>query len=343
MSSCDITCDLYFRLFYEIFDNLGLVKMSISRKERILVIKHGALVDLVQGFDAFAALRAGRPQAHIALLTSPIFADLTRLMPWFDEILVDTRSSPLNLIAAYRVRAILRDDWQFIVDMQCSRRTARYHRHFAPKASRWFGTAKGASDPFPDFTGVNNNRRMLTAAKMAGGIEVASDDVDFSWLTPAGRSVIAGLDPAVRGGAVLIPGCSPAKPEKKWPVERFAALAAQLHESGEQVVVVGTNSDRATTDALLAQAPFCRDLVGKTDLVGLAAVLRSASLVVGNDTGPLFLAARLGAPSLMVMGPETNPDMSAPTGARCCWLAADPIREVTDAAVFSAVRAVQAG
>ena len=45
---------------------------------KILVIKHGALGDLVQGFDAYAGLRAGHPDAHIALLTSPPFSGIER-------------------------------------------------------------------------------------------------------------------------------------------------------------------------------------------------------------------------------------------------------------------------
>ncbi|MGB1177413.1 MAG: glycosyltransferase family 9 protein, partial [Candidatus Puniceispirillaceae bacterium] len=61
-------------------------------RPRILVIKHGALGDLVQGFDAFAGLRAGRQDAHITLLTSPAFVELARRMPWFDEAVEDPRA-----------------------------------------------------------------------------------------------------------------------------------------------------------------------------------------------------------------------------------------------------------
>ena len=47
-----------------------------------------------------------------------------------------------------------------IVDLQCSRRTSRYHRFLTPSGTRWLGTSSGASDPYPDFTGVNNVERM---------------------------------------------------------------------------------------------------------------------------------------------------------------------------------------
>ena len=131
------------------------------------------------------------------------------------------------------------------------------------------------------------------------------------------------------GAAVLIPGCSLSKPRKRWPVNRFAELAIALDASKQAVVIAGTDADRPVADALAAAVPKCHDLVGQTDLVGLARLLRSADLVVGNDTGPLFLAARLGARSIMVMGPDTDPTMSAPTGACCSWVKADPIASIT--------------
>ena len=48
-------------------------------KDKILVIKHGALGDIIQGLDAFASLRAGNPEAHIALMTSPGFVSLAKI------------------------------------------------------------------------------------------------------------------------------------------------------------------------------------------------------------------------------------------------------------------------
>ena len=90
---------------------------------RILVIKHGALGDIVQALDAFASLRAGNPLAHIALMTSPVFLSLAKMMPWFDEVIVDPRAGLLNLAAAWRIRQYFRQNWSLIVDMQCSSRT----------------------------------------------------------------------------------------------------------------------------------------------------------------------------------------------------------------------------
>lgn len=302
--------------------------MSDKRnRERILVIKHGALGDIVQGLDAFASLRAGNQQAHIALMTSTGFLAFARMMPWFDDVIADPRSGPFNLVASLRIRRHLRQNWSRIVDMQCSGRTRRYFSYFKLPTTRWIGTAPGCSDPLPDLRGINNRLRMMKAAKMAGGNDQTADmawllrDKDESYNDWQGGSVLS--------YAVLVPGCSLAKPQKQWPAKYFAAVGNNLLASGVKVYVVGTVDDRRVIDCVLADAPDIVDLCGKTNLSELARLLRGASYVIGNDTGPVFLAAKTGAPTLMMMGPDTDPEMSAPDGMSVSWLRATPISGIT--------------
>ena len=305
---------------------------------RILVIKHGALGDIVQALDAFASLRAGNPHAHIALMTSPVFLSLAKMMPWFDEVIVDPRAGLLNLAAAWRIRQYFRQNWSLIVDMQCSSRTRNYFAHFVLSNMRWIGTAPGCSDPLPDFTGVNNRDRMVKSAEMAGGI---SQTPDISWLVNGAMQI---ENPAVmvndKQYAVLVPGCSLAKPQKRWPADRFAAIGNELVLRGFEIVLVGTVDDRETVNAVLAASPDAIDLCGKTNLVRLARLLGGAAFVIGNDSGPMFLAARTGVPSLMIMGPDTDPTMSAPKGAAASWLQGAPISEVSAAAAIIALESL---
>jgi len=289
---------------------------------RILVIKHGALGDLIQGFDAFAGLRAGHPHAQIVLLTSPPFSGLAKRMPWFDEVITDHRSPVLNLVQMFRIRSLLRAGWDMIIDLQCSGRTARYHRFLAPSGCRWFGTAKGASDPYPDFSGVNNADRMKTAIAMAGGDATAEAELD--WLADD-----TNLPAACRNATILVPGCSLSKPQKRWPAPLFAELARREMAAGKTVVIVGTTADREAADLVIGQAPGCLDLVGKTDLASLAGLMGVAGAVVGNDTGPVFLAARSGTPTLMIMGPDTDPSRSSPVGQRAGWIRKQPIGDIS--------------
>ena len=94
-------------------------------------------------------------------------------------------------------------------------------------------------------------------------------------------------------------------------------------------MIVGTAADRDAVQAVLRNAPGCIDMVGKTSLDSLAALFGRAHAVVGNDTGPVFLAAKTGVPTLMVMGGDTDPSMSAPVGARAGWVRQDSIADVT--------------
>ena len=303
-------------------------------KPRILVIKHGALGDLVQGFDAFAGLRAGRLDFHITLLTSPAFSAFCRRAPWFDEVVEDPRASVINLPQLFRMRRFLQSGWEMVVDLQCSRRTARYHQFLTSSATRWFGTAAGASDPYPDFTGVNNADRMKVAIAMAGGD--ADTRASLDWLASGDDAGHDGRD-----AVILVPGCSIAKPSKRWPAACFAALANSFFNDGRRVVIVGTAADREVADAVLKDAPDCLDLVGQTSLDALVNLFSSAHAVIGNDTGPVFLAAKTGVPTLMVMGGDTDPSMSAPVGARAGWVRQDDVANVTVQQAIDALATLQ--
>jgi len=139
---------------------------------------------------------------------------------------------------------------------------------------------------------------------------------------------------------VLIPGCSPAKPAKRWPASRFANLAQSLFESGITPILAGTAVDQDAGEEIKASVPAVIDKIGQTSLMDLAALLRDAALVVGNDTGPVFLAARLQAPTLMVMSRNTDPSMSAPFGDRAGWIIRDDITTITADMVLDAAEEV---
>jgi lipopolysaccharide heptosyltransferase II len=102
---------------------------------------------------------------------------------------------------------------------------------------------------------------------------------------------------------VLAPGAG--WPGKQWPADRFAALATQLTaRAGVGVVVVGSRTERALGDEVAAGcATGAVNLAGHTTVRQLASVLRRARVFVGNDSGPLHLAAALGVPTVALFGP----------------------------------------
>lgn len=125
-------------------------------------------------------------------------------------------------------------------------------------------------------------------------------------------------------------------PNKRWPVEHFAALADRLYHAHYVPVLVGGGRLDATLaeDILRASEIPPVNLVGRTNLKQLAHVFTRAALVLGGDTGPVHLAAGLRVPTVMLMGP-TDANRNGPYGqlqnaievdrpCRGCWKRACP-------------------
>ncbi|MFN9094834.1 MAG: glycosyltransferase family 9 protein, partial [Alphaproteobacteria bacterium] len=188
---------------------------------RILVIKLGALGDFAQAFGPFAAIRAHHPGAEIMLLTTPPFAPLARQAPWFDQVWENGRPRGLAALWALgrRLRAARFDR---VYDLQTSDRSSRY-RWLVGRGVEWSGSAAGASHPHanPQRDFMHTVERQREQLEMAGishfpAPELAWLDADITRFALPERF------------ALLIPGASPGRPAKRWPVENFAGLAAAL-------------------------------------------------------------------------------------------------------------------
>jgi len=142
----------------------------------------------------------------------------------------------------------------------------------------------------------------------------------------AERAGLQSLPEAARGAVLVAPGAR-FGPAKQYPPERFARAAAALARTWEcAVVLVGTEQDTASTQAVREHLDDAIDLTGRTDLGQLLAVLQAARVVLSNDSGTMHLAAAVGAPVVGVFG-STNPGWTAPLGPRAqalshpvfCW------------------------
>jgi ADP-heptose:LPS heptosyltransferase len=105
-------------------------------------------------------------------------------------------------------------------------------------------------------------------------------------------------------------------PSRRWPAERFAAVADALAKQGLQIVLTGTPGEK---DIVAGVARHMRapavDLAGRTSLGGLAALVARARLVLANDTGISHIAAALQAPSVIVAS-GSDPRRWAPLDRR---------------------------
>ncbi|WP_198958149.1 MULTISPECIES: glycosyltransferase family 9 protein [Amycolatopsis] len=122
------------------------------------------------------------------------------------------------------------------------------------------------------------------------------------------------------GAIVVHPGA--AFGSKRWPVDRFATVARALRAAGHRVVITGTASERDLAATLAA--PVDR-LAGRTDLLGLAALVAEARLVISGDTGIAHLAYAFGTPSVTLFGPVPARHWGPPPGPHRT-LSADELR-----------------
>ncbi len=306
----------------------------------ILVIKLSALGDIVLAFPAFARIRAAHPNAPIALLTTPPFEALAKASPYFDRVWTDGRPDGLAgwLRLVFRIR---RARFARVYDLQCNDRTNLIFQALRPFAPAWSGTAAGCALPFRDPARMETHslERQARQLQLAGiwpdapTAPMSAPPPDLSWLIAG-----AGTVPPARPLALLIPGSAATRPLKRWPVENYGALAAALVGRGFEVAVIGAGQERDLAAAILNLAPGARDLTGKTDFAAIARLGATASLVVGNDTGPTHLAAATGAATVVLFSADSRPELSAPRG-KVTVLRRDDLADLGVTAVLAAAEA----
>jgi ADP-heptose:LPS heptosyltransferase len=117
-------------------------------------------------------------------------------------------------------------------------------------------------------------------------------------------------------GGIVVCNAGAGWSTKRWPAAHFATLASRLHERGVRVAFIGAESDRpAFEEVRRAGAPNALDLVGRTTVKELVALLSVAKAHVGGDTGSTHIAAALGVPAIGLYS-LTRPERSCPYGQR---------------------------
>ena len=284
--------------------------MSRAAARRVLVIRLGALGDMVMSFGPFAAIRAHHPGAEITLLTTRPFAALAEAAPWFDRVAIDERPAWWNLPGLLRLRATL-CGFDIAYDLQTSGRSSWYF-HLAGRPN-WSGIARGCSHP----QAGSARERLHTIERQRDQLERAGITAfplpDLSFLTD--RPVL----PLPDRFALLVPGASAHRPAKRWPAERYGALAAVLAGRGLTPVVIGGPDEVPLAATIRAACPAALDLTARTALMDIFAIAARAALVVGNDTGPTHMAAAVGCPAIVLFSHESDPAMTAPRGPGGAW------------------------
>ncbi|OYV81145.1 MAG: ADP-heptose--LPS heptosyltransferase, partial [Acidiphilium sp. 21-68-69] len=212
-------------------------------------------------------------------------------------------------------------------------RSSRYFR----LAGRppWSGIAPGCAFPHADPARDRLHTRERIEGQLAeAGIPRKLPIPDLSWTCAAPPL------PLPDRFVALIPGAAPHRPEKRWPAERFGDLAAGLDLP---CVVLGTASEASLAAAIVARVPRTLDLTGRTTLPELAGTLARASLAIGNDTGPMHLAAALGIRSVVLFGGASDPALTAPRDPDGGWPAILRRPDLATLAVADVAAAAQDG
>jgi heptosyltransferase-1 len=101
---------------------------------------------------------------------------------------------------------------------------------------------------------------------------------------------------------------------KRWPVERYAAVASSLAQQGFRVFVNAGPGEESLAEDLRHQSHNAVTVLNNS-LAQLIAMTRRVALVIAGDTGPLHLACALGRPVVGIYGP-TDPSRNGPFGTR---------------------------
>lgn len=282
--------------------------------QRILVIKLGALGDFIQALGPMQAIRKFHRGAFVALLTTAPFAGLARDSALFDEIWIDERAPAYRVLPWLRLaRWLRRGRFDRVYDLQTSRRTGWYfflmHGLYPLARPEWSGVAPFCSHPHanPGRDSMHTVDRQAEQLRMAGIARVGPPDLSFL------AADIRRFDLPERF-VLLVPGGAVHRPEKRWPAESYAALAAALAARGTAAVVIGAESERALGEAIVGACPEARNLAGRTSLAEVAELARRAVASIGNDTGPMHLIAGVGCPSVVLFSAASDPSLCAPRG-----------------------------
>jgi heptosyltransferase-1 len=296
---------------------------------RVLICRVGAMGDVLHALPAVAALRRQRPDWRIGWAVDPRWAPLLadgegNGIAVQRVHLVETKlwsKSPLSMATLRSIRGlrsdVLAENYDLAVDMQGTLRSAVIARlSGAPSRA-------GYSDPRESLaTSFYTQRLQRTAAHVvdqgvgllseACGVELDPGAVPLPhepWADHWAADLIAELPPGHRV-CVLAPGAGWGA--KRWPPERFGALAQQLQMMGFTVMVNAPRKDDPLAAKVVAASASAARIV-VCNVTGIIALLRRTSLLVGGDSGPLHLAAALAVPLVALFGP-TNPARNGPWG-----------------------------
>jgi lipopolysaccharide heptosyltransferase I len=298
---------------------------------RVLIVRLGAIGDVLRLLPALRRLRALSPRLHLAWLVEDLAAPLLEEHPDLDETIVLSRAElraagrgPRAFLALFRSvrRRLMAGRYDVAVDFQASLKSGLLTRLSGAPRRVGLSPRHGREGSFlfvnewvdlssATLNRVDRNLEIVGAlGALSGSIEPALPErpeegrAAEAWLAEAGFAA----SPPV----ALAPGTSLRQAYKRWPVESWSHLARLLAAGGVGSLVLWGPGEEDLARRMTAGVPEAR-LAPPSGLRLMAALLRRSALFVGADTGPMHLAWVVGCPVVALFGP-TDPRLNAPRG-----------------------------
>ena len=249
----------------------------MKNKENILIIKHGALGDLIQADGIIRSIRYQHKNAIITLMTSKKFIDLMSRCPHIDNQIIDNRPPFINIfsyITLYKI--ILKYNFKIIYDLQNSQRTFFYRKYLFNKI-KWICTNREDHK----ISGLRGLEGMLKENSINTKYALKPD---IKWLSKDIKNIIK-KNKILDNYVVLLPGSSKKNPLKRWPY--FRDLSKLLISKGYEVVTI------LGPEELEMNHSFPGHVLQNLDWPDLSGIIKNSYFVIGNDSGPSHIASCL--------------------------------------------------
>ena len=290
--------------------------MLLDQPRRIAVFRALQLGDLLCTIPALRALRATCPHAHVTLVGLPSMEGFAARYPRYVDDFVAFPGAP-----GFPEQPERPGDYPAFVDGLRRRRldlAIQLHgdgtrsnpivRGFGARASAGFW--RDGADAIDGLRWNEHDSEVLRALALMTALGApASATADVSLELPIAdderlRWQALRQAHALVGGPLVCIHPGARWPSRRWPLERFAAVAADLAGRGARIVVTGSDDERdlaaSLTMLLRARRATVVDLSGRTTLGVLGALLEDSRLLVCNDTGISHVAAALKVPSVVI-------------------------------------------
>ena len=289
-----------------------------SGAKRLLVMRLDNIGDVVMTGPVLRALKENLPGASLTLMASPGGSKAASLLPWVDDVLtwrvvwqdlgrlsLDP-ARELEMISAMRAGGY--DGAVVLTSFKQTPHPAGYACYLAGiplrlgESKEWGGgVLTDEVSAAPD--GLHQAERNLRLVEHAG-FRVRDRALGLRVPEEARTSVASLLEEhgLAQGSPYLLLSPWTSAQARNYPTDRFALAARRVaEETGWPVVVSGTEADRERGRGLLGLLgePGV-DLIGRTDLAGLAALVEGASLLLTSNTSTMHIADALGTPEVVL-------------------------------------------